>query len=56
LSPEFDKYLKDQGVERQLAVHNSPPQNGVAERLNRTSVAHARAMIIAGEFPKMPWA
>jgi hypothetical protein len=34
LSAEFDQYLKDQGIERQLTVHHSPQQNGVAERLN----------------------
>jgi transposase InsO family protein len=41
LSTEFDRYLKDQGIKRQLTVHHSPQQNGVTERLNRTLVEHA---------------
>ena len=38
LSAEFDEYLKAQGIKRELTVHDSPQQNGVAERLNRTLV------------------
>jgi hypothetical protein len=34
LSAEFDVYLKAQGIRRELTVHDSPQQNGVAERLN----------------------
>jgi transposase InsO family protein len=56
LSAEFDKYLKDQGITRQLTVHDSPQQNGVAERLNRTLVEHARAMLLAKDLPKFLWA
>jgi hypothetical protein len=41
LSTEFDRYLKDQGIKRQLTVHHLPQQNGVAERLNCTLVEHA---------------
>jgi hypothetical protein len=41
LSTEFDRYLKDQGIKRQLTIHHSPQQNSVAERLNRTLVEHA---------------
>jgi transposase InsO family protein len=40
LSTEFDRYLKDQGIKRQLTVHHSPQQNGVAERLNHMLVEH----------------
>jgi hypothetical protein len=56
LSADFDQYLKDQGIERQLTVHDSPQQNGVAERLNRTLVEHARAMLLARNLPKFLWA
>jgi hypothetical protein len=31
LSAEFDQHLKNQGIQRQLTVHDSPQQNGVAE-------------------------
>jgi hypothetical protein len=56
LSTEFDRYLKDQGIKRQLTVHHSPQQNGVAERLNRTLVEHARAMLLGQDMPKILWA
>jgi transposase InsO family protein len=56
LSAEFDQYLKDRGIQRQLTVHDSPQQNGVAERLNRTLVEHARAMLLAHDLPKSLWA
>jgi len=56
LSAEFDKHLKDQGIIRQLTVHDSPQQNGVAERLNRTLAEHMRAMLLARNMPKFLWA
>jgi len=56
LSAEFDKYLKDRGIKRQLTVHHSPQQNGVAERLNRTLVEHACAMLLGRNKPKYLWA
>jgi hypothetical protein len=33
----------------------SPAQNGIAERLNRTLLEHARAMIFAKQAPKILW-
>src|SRR5882757_5814427 len=56
MSNEFTQYLRDEGIERQLTVHDSPQQNGVAERLNRTLVEHARAMLLARNLPKFLWA
>lgn len=56
LSTNFDTYLKDHGITRELTVHDSPQQNGVVERLNRTLVEHARAMLIAHSLPKFLWA
>jgi hypothetical protein len=56
LSAKFNTYLSQQGIERQLTVHDSPQQNGVAERLNRTLVEHAWVMLIAKDLPKFLWA
>lgn len=56
LSAEFDKYLKNQGIERQLTMHDSPQQNGVAEHLNGTLVSVARAMLLGRNLPKFLWA
>jgi transposase InsO family protein len=41
LSTEFNRYLKDQGIKRQLTVHHSSRQNGFTEHLNCTLVKHA---------------
>jgi transposase InsO family protein len=56
LSTEFDRYLKDQGIKRQPTIHHLPQQNGVAERLNRTLVEHAQAMLLGRDMPKILWA
>jgi transposase InsO family protein len=56
LSTEFNRYLKDQGIKRQLTIHHSPQQNGATERLNRTLVKHARAMLLGQDMSKILWA
>jgi len=55
LSVEFDQYLKDRGIKRQLTVQNLLQQNGVAERLNQTLVEHARAMLLGQNKLKYLW-
>jgi hypothetical protein len=56
LSTEFDRYLKDQGIKRQLTVHHLPQQIGVAECLNRMLVKHAQAILLGRDMPKFLWA
>lgn len=53
---KFDVYLKEKGIRQELTVHDSPQQNGVAERLNRTLVELACAMLIAKNVLKFLWA
>ena len=36
-------------------MHNTPEQNGVAERLNRTLVEKSRAMLLESNLPKSLW-
>lgn len=38
VNKKFSKFLEENGIERQLTVPYYPPQNGVAERFNRTLV------------------
>ena len=52
---EFRTYLKDKGIRHELTVAHSPEQNGVAERMNRTLVESARAMIAHAELPDGYW-
>ena len=55
MSTEFDQHLKSKGTIRSLTVHDTPEQNGVAERLNHTLVEHACAMHYAADLPKFLW-
>jgi transposase InsO family protein len=55
LSKEFKKYLLDSGIQLEITAPHSPSQNGIAERLNRTLVEHARAMIHQNGLPYSLW-
>jgi hypothetical protein len=56
LSQDFEKYLKHQGIKHELSVARCPEQNGVAERMNRTLVESARAMLSHAGLPNIFWA
>jgi transposase InsO family protein len=56
LQKDFDEFLKTHGTVRRLTVHDSPNQNGIAERMNRTLVEHARALLLASSMPERVWA
>jgi hypothetical protein len=51
----FDAHLKAKGTVRTVTVHDTPEQNGIAERLNRTLLERARAMMIATGLPRFLW-
>jgi len=53
---EFDNYLRECGIKRRLTVPQSPQQNGVAERKNRTLLEMARCMLIQAKLPSSFWA
>ena len=52
LSNDFQQYLKRRGIHHQLTTTDSPQQNGVAERMNRTLIEKAHAMIAAANVSK----
>lgn len=56
VSNEFDAWLRQRGIRRELTVPYTPHQNGVAERAMRTIVEMARAMLFAARLPKSFWA
>ena len=56
LSNEFQQYLKRRGIHHQLTTTDSPQQNGVTERMNRTLIEKAHAMIAAANVSKTFWA
>lgn len=56
VSNEWDKYLSERGIRRQLTAPYTSPQNGVAERLNRTIMERVRACLAAASLPFSLWA
>lgn len=56
LSKDFNNFLREEGIQRQLSVEYTPQQNGVAERANRTLVEMARCMKLQANLPDSLWA
>src|SRR5882724_9737193 len=55
LSNEFDAHLATHGIERRLTIHDTPQENGVAERLNHTLLEKVHAMLHSAQLPKYLW-
>ena len=55
LGKEFIMHLKSAGTTQKLTVHDTPQHNGVAERLNRTLLERACAMIHDSGLPRFLW-
>ena len=56
LSNEFIQHLKQRGTQRELTVHDSPPQNGVSEQGMRTRGEATLTLLIASGLPCYLWA
>ena len=56
LTKQFETYLKSKGTFHQTTVPYSPEQNGIAERMNRTLVESAKAMMNHAGLPNCYWA
>jgi transposase InsO family protein len=54
-SNAFNQHLEAASTICRLAVHDSSPQNGKAERLNRTLMEHMRAMLLDASLLKFLW-
>ncbi|KAK1432072.1 hypothetical protein QVD17_08962 [Tagetes erecta] len=52
----FDSFCEEKGILRQYSAAQTPQQNGVAERKNRTLVETARTMLIESKLPIIFWA
>jgi hypothetical protein len=55
LSDQMVNHQNQRGTIRELTVHDSPPQNGVAERGMRTRAERARTLLIASGLPRFLW-
>ena len=51
----FAKFLQEHGIVAQYTMPNSPDQNGVAERRNRTLLDMVRSMLSSSNLPKSLW-
>jgi transposase InsO family protein len=56
VSKQFSTYLEEKGIRHKTTVPDTPQQNGVAERKNRTLGESARSMIFHAGIPKVYWA
>ena len=45
-SHEFELFCNDRGIKRQTSAPRTPPQNGVAERRNRSIMDCARTLMM----------
>ena len=55
VNQKVQEWCKSQGIELHLTAPYSPSQNGVAERMNRTLVELAHAMIKGQNLPEFIW-
>ncbi|GJZ50418.1 retrovirus-related pol polyprotein from transposon TNT 1-94 [Tanacetum coccineum] len=54
-SREFIEYCAENGIRMLKTIPETPQQNGVAERMNRTLNERAKSMRLHAELPKMFW-
>ncbi len=55
LSKEFINHLENRGTESKRTVHDTPEENGVAERFNGIGLERTRALLHASRLPKILW-
>lgn len=55
LSTEFNAWLAQKGIQRELITPHSPWQNGVVERMNRTVVEGSRTLLSDAKLPLSLW-
>nr|GFA03854.1 hypothetical protein [Tanacetum cinerariifolium] len=56
LNKTLNAFFKEEGIEHQTSTAQTPEQNGVVERRNRTLVEAARTMLSALQLPLFFWA
>ncbi|GKA43191.1 retrovirus-related pol polyprotein from transposon TNT 1-94 [Tanacetum coccineum] len=56
LNKTLHAYFKEEGIEHQTSTPQTPEQNGVVKRQNRTLVEAARMMLSASKLPLFFWA
>jgi hypothetical protein len=54
-SKEFDSYVKSQGTDKKNTIRDTPQLGGLAERMNRTILERACALLLQAGLPKTFW-
>ncbi len=54
-SKKFKEFCSDSKIKQEFTVPETPQQNGVAERLNRTLVEMGRCLLIQAKLTKKYW-
>ena len=54
-SNEFNDFYKKEGISRHLTILMTPPQNGIAERINRTILERVRCILSHYGLKKSFW-
>ena len=52
---KFKDYCRNSRIKQEFIVPETPQQNGVAERFNRTLVEMGRSLLIQAKLPKRYW-
>ncbi|GJU85934.1 putative ribonuclease H-like domain-containing protein [Tanacetum coccineum] len=55
LNKTLQTYFKEEGISHQMTIAQTPKQNDVVERRNRTLVEAARSMLLASKLPLLFW-
>ena len=55
LTKDLIKHQNDKGTQRELTVHDSPPQNGVSEHGMQTRAEQARTLLLGSGLPRFLW-
>ena len=54
-SKQFRDYCRESKVKQEFTVPETPQQNGVAERFNRTLLEMGRCLLIQAKLPRNYW-
>ena len=55
LSKQWEELLNSYGIIKELTVHDTPQQNGLAERTHQTILRLVRVNLLQAKLPKKLW-
>lgn len=55
ISNDFNMFYNDRGIKRQMFTPRTPPQNGITERRNRSTMDYPRTLMIEKNVAQKYW-